>query len=518
MASAAAGRVQVETPRGVFVGFRHHGVATFRGIPYARCGRFGPPERIEEYGLVNCERSGHASPQAPFAFTAKEMFKIWWNKRLMVPDPLPASMDESKCLNLQLQIPEGPGLAPVFVFIHGGAFVFGSNRDAIYKYSRVAKRQRVATIFLNYRLGPFGFLKVPGAPSNLGVRDAIAALRWVQEFGKYFGLDTNMVTVGGESAGAMLTGALLRAPSAKGLFQRAFMMSGGPMHCVSLEDAELLGKYFTKHIDVVTASTSELVKFALKLQLGGAFGRLPFQPCLDGDVILDRTWAEGMDILTGVCENECLLFIPPFPSFRDLPRELLVQNSSKEWSRMGCELSNSEVRTILEMIQRDYGVSRGKDIWRRLGSIAFFESPLVASVRELCSSNRVYVYRNMVGPGHAGELGYIFGFWNYSAATRYMSGLSFTATDTSKTAGEAMEALWGNILSSFVVTGCPAESWPLFKANSTRDEELALSLAPAGTSVIPAWRPVVHTMQELIASRGTRAVGFAPHPKALSKL
>src|SRR5688500_18452535 len=90
---------------------------------------------------------------------------------------------------------------------------------------------------MNYRLGPFGFFAHPelakesgrNASGNYRMMDAIGALQWVKRNISAFGGDPNNVTVAGESAGAIMVGALVGSPQAKGLFNRAINQSGGWM-------------------------------------------------------------------------------------------------------------------------------------------------------------------------------------------------------------------------------------------------------------------------------------------------
>jgi para-nitrobenzyl esterase len=67
------------------------------------------------------------------------------------------------------------------------------------------------------------------ASGNYGMMDAIAMLQWVKKNISAFGGDPNNVTIAGESAGAIMIGALVGSPVAKGLFHRAIAQSGGWM-------------------------------------------------------------------------------------------------------------------------------------------------------------------------------------------------------------------------------------------------------------------------------------------------
>ena len=53
------------------------------------------------------------------------------------------------------------------------------------------------------------------APGNLGLRDQILALEWVQKFIEHFDGDPDNVTLFGESAGSMSVLFLMVAPPAK---------------------------------------------------------------------------------------------------------------------------------------------------------------------------------------------------------------------------------------------------------------------------------------------------------------
>ena len=109
----------------------------------------------------------------------------------------------------------------------GGAFVIGAASLESYDGARLAASENVIVVSANYRLGALGFLTLPGADTNFGLRDQLAALAWVQENIAGFGGDPAAVTGFGLSAGAGSILHLLAAPSSGGLFKRAIMQSPG---------------------------------------------------------------------------------------------------------------------------------------------------------------------------------------------------------------------------------------------------------------------------------------------------
>ncbi|EST07366.1 Carboxylesterase, type B [Kalmanozyma brasiliensis GHG001] len=148
------------------------------------------------------------------------------------------------CLYLNIYRPSpsisaaGQGKKPVLVWVHGGSFVSGSSTAPGLDGSWLASKNNVIVVTIQYRLGMFGFFS-PSAftdesaapssststPGNQGVRDAIQALQFVHDNIASFGGDPNSVTLAGQSSGAHLIRALLNAPSAAPLFQRAILHS-----------------------------------------------------------------------------------------------------------------------------------------------------------------------------------------------------------------------------------------------------------------------------------------------------
>jgi para-nitrobenzyl esterase len=97
---------------------------------------------------------------------------------------------------------------------------------------------KVVYVSFNYRLGALGYLDFSRystlrrpIDSNLGLRDQVAALRWVRRNIRAFGGDPDRVTVFGESAGGNSVTTLMATPSARGLFANAIAQSARRMPC-----------------------------------------------------------------------------------------------------------------------------------------------------------------------------------------------------------------------------------------------------------------------------------------------
>jgi para-nitrobenzyl esterase len=129
------------------------------------------------------------------------------------------------------------------VWIHGGGNSFGTTR--FYDGGDLASREGVVVVTVQYRLGPFGWLRHAalraGAANdqersgNFGTLDLVRSLEWVHDNISAFGGDPGNVTIFGESAGGTDVYSLLVAPQAKGLFHRAIVESGGTNRTTTAE-------------------------------------------------------------------------------------------------------------------------------------------------------------------------------------------------------------------------------------------------------------------------------------------
>ncbi|KAL4715847.1 hypothetical protein ACJJTC_014579 [Scirpophaga incertulas] len=142
---------------------------------------------------------------------------------------------DEDCLYLNVYTPILPSNntapLPVMVFIHGGGFVCGHGTDDSEHVPDYLIEKDVVVVTFNYRLGIFGFLCLDrkDAPGNMGLRDQVLALKWVQENINKFNGDPGNVTVFGISAGGVSIEYLMLSPMAQGLFHKGIAQSGSSL-------------------------------------------------------------------------------------------------------------------------------------------------------------------------------------------------------------------------------------------------------------------------------------------------
>ncbi len=236
------------TPSGGVIGTHaENGVHVWRAIPYAAppVGALrwrAPRPALAWEGQREAVLPGARCPQLTNGFNRAEGKK---------PGML---LGQEDCLTLDIYAPKDAlskgALLPVMVWIHGGSNVWGGADQ--YDASRLAADQNVIVAVVQYRLGVLGYFAHPlirnaadtdetSAPedkaANFGILDLVQSLRWVRDNIGAFGGDPARVTIFGESAGGHNVAALLVAPQARGLFQRAIIQSGS-FDSATLADAE----------------------------------------------------------------------------------------------------------------------------------------------------------------------------------------------------------------------------------------------------------------------------------------
>ncbi len=215
--SGAGHGLVVPTDRGLVKGKSAEGTDQWLGIPYA-----APPAGALRW----------AAPQPAPRWPGIRQVTSYGSRCAQLASGNGPRVDSEDCLYLNVFTPPGRDRRlPVLVMIHGGGLTTGAGDQ--HDGSLIVNTDHIIVVSINYRLGPFGFLTVPGlgtsaltTEGNYGLLDQEAALRWVHRNIAAFGGDPGQVTIDGESAGGWSVCTLMTSPLARGLFRSAIIQSG----------------------------------------------------------------------------------------------------------------------------------------------------------------------------------------------------------------------------------------------------------------------------------------------------
>tara|TARA_R110002124_G_scaffold102957_2_gene251425 strand:+ start:24946 stop:26400 length:1455 start_codon:yes stop_codon:yes gene_type:complete len=287
---------------------------SFKGIPYAAPPvgdlRFKAPQPLSA-GSESFD-ADHFGPACSQVSGRPKHGKGWFG----------GNFDED-CLYLNVFTPALDGKRrPVLFWIHGGAFILGSAN--LYDGSHLADQGDVVVVTINYRLGVLGFVDIGAVteepvPSNNGIRDIIAALRWVRDNISAFGGDPDKITISGESAGSIAVSQLLLADSARGLFNQAIMQSGSVNLMHDRAMAKATSDAYRTALDNPTLAqlqampVQELLEAQVNVSklMGGAIAAYPFY---DNDLLpasMDQAWETNpapVRLMAGFTREETALF------------------------------------------------------------------------------------------------------------------------------------------------------------------------------------------------------------------
>src|SRR5581483_159121 len=238
---------------------------------------------------------------------------------------------------------------PVFFWIHGGAFWYGSSRESLYDGARLAQHG-VVVVTINYRLGVLGWLahlelsaESPESISgNYGLLDQVQALRWVQQNIGTFGGDPANVTIAGESAGALSVVYLMASPAARGLFAKAIAESAYMISTPELKQskhgspsAEQSGIAVATALKAPDLATLRKMDATTLTNAAAAARFMPFG-VIDGRVlpsqlvdVLDRGEQARVPVLAGFNSGEIRslkILAPPAPATVD-DYERIIRNN-----------------------------------------------------------------------------------------------------------------------------------------------------------------------------------------------
>lgn len=315
----------VETTFGPVVGSSDSRCRSWKGIRYAapavgslRWRSPQPPQPwIEPFDALDY---GPACPQPPTP---------------VVDLPAATRFDED-CLNLNVWVSaecKPDQLAPVMVWIHGGAYIFGASSQTMFEAHSMLRDRPLVIVTLNYRLGALGFLDLSSFSSqqaqfdsNLALRDVLMALNWVKDNIAAFGGDPNEVTLAGESAGGAIVTTLLTVPAAKGLFARAIAESAPATSVYDSERAAKVATMYLNRVEMDPADAAQLRELPIDQVVEAGFyvysqvpsqspGTLAYAPIVDGDLLPDyplNRFRSGdshpVPLLIGTNKSEAAMF------------------------------------------------------------------------------------------------------------------------------------------------------------------------------------------------------------------
>jgi para-nitrobenzyl esterase len=475
-AQTAVAQIQtVDVTGGRVEGVVAHGVAAFKGIPFA-----APPVGELRWKAPQPVKPWTATRKAD-TYGASCMQDPNFAKLFGAP---PAISEDCLYLNVWTPAKSANDKLPVLVWIYGGGFVGGMTSIPGYDGTRLAEKG-VVLVSVSYRVGVFGFLAHPeltregGKTSgNYGLQDQIAGLQWVKANIAKFGGDASRVTIFGESAGGIATSMLAASPAAKGLFQRVISESGGnfaparyateggqnvpPLKVAEVNGANFLKKLGANNIQAGRALDAETLQKALGPGLVGGFW-----PVFDG-VILPGDQYElyqagrfnDTPVLIGTNSDEGSRFVRP-----GITPAAFEKQMHDDFATHGDALlkvyphkDDSEAAQATADVFRDTAFAWPTWAWALLQSEAkgkskafvyYFDHRTPQSPKGATHGSEIgYVFRNLGGPG-AGPAG-------LQTAPR--------AEDTAMS--DLMSSYWVNFAKTGDPNGAGLPQWPAFSASA----------------------------------------------------
>lgn len=470
----------------------------WRGIPYAAAPvgprRLRAPEPVAPWeGIRDALEFGNVAPQEPTK---------------VIPLPAGLKIDED-CLNLNIWAPESAvdSPKPVMVWIHGGAYFIGFSSQPVYNGRSLAENGDVVVVTINYRLGALGFLDFTWLnddthtfDANLGLKDIVAALRWVKENIAAFGGKPDDVTLFGESAGGGCVTTLMTSPETEGLFHKAIAQSSPATSVYGKKRAEGVAKAYLDLVGIPVEAAAEtlqtidahhLASFTTKLLDHVATtspGTVAFAPVVDGDLVPDypvKLFREGeqhrIPLVIGTNHDEASLFkmmkSPLMPISEASVKEmfdLVVKDNPKlagdEESILAAYPKFPKQKGAME-ISRDAGF-RMPSIW-------------VAEAHSRVAPTWMYRFDQApplmkllgIGASHATELPYVFGTLPQKV-TKKAIGFQLGGLKEAHEISERMQAHWLAFANTGTPVATPEWPWPVY------DEITRMTLIIDSTEIV----------------------------------
>ncbi|ESK81105.1 extracellular triacylglycerol lipase precursor [Moniliophthora roreri MCA 2997] len=449
------------------------------------------------------------------------------------PDPssLPHSED---CLKINVIRPAGINSStslPVMMYVYGGGFQIDFpphlNGSAIVARS-VARGTPVIFVNFNYRLGPLGFPVGAEAAEkgalNLGLRDQLAAMEWVQQNIAAFGGDKDKVTLFGISAGSISISTHYLSPSLE-KYARAVILESGVAGTIFTFNATRRQDDWNNFVAAIPQcqdagqnntfdclrrddlNTTELLR-AMTSSLDQAGELFPFAPTFDGpdglvpelpSEMLRKGRYSKIPFIAGNVLDEGTIFASPVNTTNEETlREALIANFTLSPGSSTPDLDNA-VDTVLKLYpdipalgspfntgNETFGLST---TYKRLSAIyndMMFHFPRRSWTRTLAKAGvKAYGYQlsypelnptPALGVAHGSDVGYVFGFASFPP--------SFVPSPSAARVSEQIIDYWVSFATSLDPNdglGSDRPVWPQY----TVDKPVLLQLNGTSTGPLP---------------------------------
>ena len=456
----------VKCINGTFVGRKTDNVVAYKGIPFVGEQPVGehrwkaPIDIVPDDGIYEA----YYNAKSPCQVVDE------WQRASLYPQG-------EDCLYLNVwKADDGAVNKPVMVWIHGGAFEVGGTVEPREEGTNfVRENPDVILVYIEYRLGVFGFFHLSHLPDgadypdaqNLGLMDQMMALKWIHNNIAAFGGNPGNVTIFGQSAGGGSVSLLPLIEGSHNYFQRVIAQSGSV--CFSRSEAEAIActDEVMSALGCKTVADLQKVDVQKLVEAGDAIDLRVF-PERDGKFLpLDayEAYANGaakdLDFMQGCTKDEMNYFLvsagSPEP-FMDFLNERLAKNITR---------LTAEERALVESFYKDV---KGEvyDPFCRLYDQIWFIAPVFRQTENhIMAGGKSYNYYftvessvPLMKSGHAVELSAVF---NHPEQT-FVTGRAFDETFS-----RTLRRMWVQ----FAKTGNPslsasespdgkAKEWPLY--------------------------------------------------------
>ncbi len=367
------------------------------------------------------------------------------------------------------------------VWIHGGAFEVGGTVEPREEGTNFVKENPdVILVFIEYRLGVFGFFHLSHLPDgadypdaqNLGLMDQMMALKWIHNNIEAFGGDPGNVTIFGESAGAASCSMLPLIKGSHQYFKRLIAESGSVNQTRSPEESIACTD---KLMEVLGCKTvADLLKVdGERLLEASAVNFVHQMPERDGKHLPTDTFAayangaaKDLEILVGCNKDEMDFFVSSFG--QEGWDKWIAERKKEKFDKLPAD-EKALVESYMKDVKGDYYEPDS-----RVFSQSWFIAPTIRiSEEQTKGGGKCFTYfftpespDPVMKCGHAIELSVVFNHPEFTADT----GRAFDETFC-----KTMRKMWVQ----FAKTGNPsltadqspdgkAKEWPLYDLQDKR--------------------------------------------------